>query len=55
MDINWGAVGTGFAGIVGGIWAFIQGKGKRAVVEAQNQAAVSEYRADSVVSDASSR
>lgn len=55
MDINWGAVGTGIAGIAAGAWAFIQGRGKRVVTEAQNQAAVSEYRADSVVSDASSR
>jgi hypothetical protein len=34
MDINWGAVGTGIAGICGGILAFIQGRAKRSVTEA---------------------
>jgi hypothetical protein len=36
MDINWGAVGTGIAGIAAGIWGFIQGRAKRGVTEAQN-------------------
>lgn len=55
MDINWGAIGTGVAGLAAGAWGYLQGRSKRDVSDAQSQAAVSEYRADSAVTDAASR
>lgn len=54
-SINWPAIGTSVMGVGGGIWAYIQGKGGRQTADAQTQAQISEYRADSTVSDAASK
>lgn len=53
--MDWTQIGTNVGLLIGGVFAYFAGRGKRQVGEAADQAAVSEFKADTTINDVATK
>lgn len=53
--MDWTQIGTNVGLVIAGVFAFFAGRGKRQVGEAADQAAVSEFKVDTTINEASQK